>query len=108
MVYESTAFANPPSPGLVFGGAPWAVAHGKEIFNGIIRGIRIYNTSLADSDLSKEICAPLSSAAGLSSSWYLKMNPDPANLACDPIPNRSTAGPTPVWSTAKKATLWKA
>lgn len=106
VTYESNAYEDPPSPALVWGDAPWTVANGHEVYNGILRGIRVYQEALSDADLLQEVCAPGSSAIGRSSLWYLRMNPDPADLACDPIPGRSVAGPTPVWSTTRRATLW--
>jgi hypothetical protein len=108
IVSESKSFPDPPSQGLVWGGAPWVQARGNEIYNGIIRGIRIYKSYLSDADLLSEICQPLSSAVGRSNLWYLRMNTDPANLACDPSPpGRVGAMPLPVWSTTRKATLWR-
>jgi hypothetical protein len=107
IAYESESFPDPPSPGLVWGGAPWVEARGNEIYNGVIRGIRIYKSYLGDADLLSEVCQPLSSASGLSSVWYWRMNTDPANLACDPFRGRVGAGPLPVWSTTRKATLWR-
>jgi len=103
--YESGAFVDPTSRALVFGDAPWNM--GNEVYNGLIRGIRVYTTDLGDADLLQEVAQPASSANGRSTLWYLKMNPDPSDLSCDPIPGRANAGPAPVWSTARRATLWQ-
>jgi hypothetical protein len=105
VTYESNGFSDPPSPGLVFGGAPWTVARGNEIWNGVLRGIRVYGEYLSDADLVAEACAPLSSGAGASSIWYMRMNPEPGDLACDPLPG-GRSGPTPAWSTTRRPTLW--
>ncbi len=106
--YNSVAFDDPPSPGLVWGDAPWTVAHGNEVFDGVIRGIRVYNAYLSDQDILSEICNPMSTANGIDNIWYLKMNPTPDDLSCDSIPGRSSPGPTPVWSTARRPVLWEA
>jgi hypothetical protein len=103
--YESSAFADPPSPGLVFGGAPWTSARGSEIWSGVLRGVRIYRSFLDDADLAVEACAPLASAGGAASIWYVRMSPTPDDLASDALPG-GASGPTPIWSTARRATLW--
>lgn len=95
----------PPKPGLVWGDAPWVQARGREVFNGIIRGIRIYAECLSDEDLVREASEPLSTDAGRESIWYMNMNPTPDGLVSDPI-GSGRERREPVWSTERKARLW--
>ena len=51
---------NPPSPALNWGDAPWNP--GNEVYDGVLRGIRIYNTALSEQDMLSESNNPLSTA----------------------------------------------
>jgi hypothetical protein len=81
------AARNPPSPVIVMGqtpdlnGASWGGYLGWEEFDGIISGIQIYSGLLSLSDIQNEIEAPKSSVSGLSSIWYLNVNPRPGDVA---------------------------
>lgn len=75
-VDSSFGNVNPPNPALVWGGAPWGSEFGNdETYRGLIRGIQIYNDLLTEKDMLREARVPLSTPAGRSSIWYLKMNP---------------------------------
>jgi hypothetical protein len=89
----SWAQNNPPFPAIVIGQAPdlcgpppgncgasWGGFEGWEEFNGIIRGIQIYSGLLSLADIQAEIAAPLSTAAGRASIWYLNLDPRPSDV----------------------------
>jgi len=90
----------PPVPTLTWGDAPWNP--GKEVWNGMLRGIQIYSASLSLADLLREVDAPLSTPAGAESNWYLNINPTPIDLA-----DRSGRGNHPRWVGAERPGLWK-
>ena len=70
---------NPPVPALTFGDAPWH--QGWEVYNGVLRGIRVYSTNLSLADIQSEANSPLSTAAGKTNIWYLNMNPTPNDIS---------------------------
>ena len=79
--------STPPNPAIVMGQSPddgtgksWGGYDGWEEFNGIIRGIQIYTTALTTTEIAQEIQAPMSTAAGFSSIWYLNLNPRPTDV----------------------------
>jgi hypothetical protein len=81
-----SAFGNvdPPNPALVWGGAPWGRVYGNdETYRGLIRGIQIYNQVLTEEDMLQESRAPLSTAAGKESIWYMKLNPTVDDMLSD-------------------------
>lgn len=82
--------ANPPSPALTFGDAPWQP--GRELCSCTLRGIQIYSRLLSHADIQGEIAAPLSTSAGIASIWYLNVNPTPTDIS-----DKSGAGHNPVW-----------
>lgn len=94
----------PASPALTFGGAPWGVVGGQntECLSGTLRGIQVYADDLSLSDIQAEIASPKSTAAGLASIWYLKLNPTPDDIADD-----SGAGHDPAWANANRPTLYE-
>lgn len=81
---------NPPAPALTWGDAPWQP--GNEVWNGILRGIQIYNDLLSLSEIQAEINSPLSTAKGSSNIWYLNTNPTPSDIS-----DKSGRGHHPVW-----------
>jgi len=89
---SSTSYGNtnPPTPALTWGDAPWNP--GREVWNGVLRGIQIYNTKLSLADIQNEIAAPLSTSAGASSIWYLNVNPTPTDIS-----DKSGRGHHPAW-----------
>jgi hypothetical protein len=89
----------PPAPALTWGDAPWNP--GKEVWNGIITGIRVYSTWLTLDEIRAESEAPLSTAAGADNIWYLNMSPTP-----DDIADRSGRGNDPEWVGGERPSLW--
>lgn len=71
--------ATPPAPALTWGDAPWAP--GREVWDGVLRGVQIYATRLALDEILAEIEEPRSTAAGDSSIWYLNLNPTPTDIS---------------------------
>ncbi|MCB2016339.1 MAG: hypothetical protein KDF54_02275, partial [Hydrogenophaga sp.] len=76
----ANGFGSRPYAGkaLSFGDAPWAI--GNERLSGVLRGIQIYAAELSVADILSEVAAPLGTAAGASSIWYLNLNPTPADI----------------------------
>ena len=89
----------PPRPALTWGDAPWAP--GREVWNGILRGIQVYSTNLSVTDIQTEANAPLSTTNGAASVWYLNLNPTPTDIS-----DKSGAGHNPEWVGAERPTLW--
>jgi len=74
----------------------------NEIYNGVIRGIQIYNNTLSLDDIQNEIDSPKSTTAGEESVWYLNINPRANDLA-----DRSGNGNNPTWvSDARPDDYW--
>lgn len=96
-----TTYGNtsPPSPALTWGDAPWNPGH--EVWDGVIRGIQIYSVKLSLADILSEANAPLSTAAGAASVWYLNMNPTPTDIS-----DKSGAGHNPEWVGSERPSLW--
>jgi hypothetical protein len=90
---------NPPVPALTWGDAPWNP--GKEVWDGILRGIQIYSTNLSVSEILTEANSPLSTAAGATNIWYLNLNPTP-----DDISDKSGHGHDPAWVEGEHPALW--
>lgn len=90
---------NPPRPTLTWGDAPWNP--GKEVWNGVIRGIQIYSAKLSMQDMLSEANAPRSTAAGAASIWYLNTNPTPADIS-----DKSGAGHNPEWVGSERPLRW--
>lgn len=89
----------PPVPTLTWGDAPWAP--GNEVWNGILRGIRVYTTNLTLEEILKEAELPLSTAAGAASIWYMNMNPTPTDIS-----DKSGQGHDPQWVGSRRPSLW--
>ena len=89
----------PPVPALTWGDAPWAP--GNEVWNGILRGIQIYATSLTLTDIQAEISTPLSSSAGANTIWYLNLNPTPSDIS-----DKSGQNHNPVWVGSERPALY--
>jgi len=96
--YPSYGNKIPPVPALTFGDAPWH--QGWEVYDGVLRGFRIYSTNLSLSDIQSEADSPLSTAAGKANIWYMNMNPTPNDIL-----DKSGAGHNPTW-VATTASLW--
>jgi hypothetical protein len=92
---------NPPSPALTWGDAPWNP--GNEIWDGVLRGIQIYNSLLALNDIQSEAAVPLSTSAGMGSIWYLNSNPTPTDIS-----DKSGQGHNPEWVGSGRPTLYTA
>ena len=90
---------NPPSPALTWGDAPWNP--GREVWNGILRGIQVYSTALSVQNILSEANSPLSTSAGKSNIWYLNSNPNP-----DDISDKSGRGHNPEWVGNLRPELW--
>ena len=90
---------SPPVPALTWGDAPWAP--GREVWNGVLRGIQIYSANLTVPEILNEVGTPLSTANGASNVWYLNLNPTPTDIA-----DKSGAGHNPAWVGAERPTLW--
>ena len=92
---------NPPAPALTWGDAPWNPGH--EVWRGMLRGIQIYSAGLSLSDVLSEVRAPLSTVAGMTSIWYLNLNPTPLDIS-----DKSGRGHHPEWVGRERPGLWKA
>lgn len=90
---------NPPVPTLTWGDAPWNP--GKEVWDGILRGIQIYASALSLADILSETSTPLSTAAGSASIWYLNLNPTPGDIA-----DQSGKSHDPVWVGGERPAQW--
>lgn len=90
---------NPPAPSLTWGDAPWNP--GNEVWNGVLRGIQIYSRALSLEEIAAEVAAPLSTAAGAASIWYLNINPTPADIS-----DKSGNGHDPVWVGSARPSLY--
>lgn len=90
---------NPPSPALTWGDAPWNP--GKEVWNGVLRGIQIYSSYLSLADIGNEVAAALSTPAGKNSIWYLNLNPTPSDIS-----DKSGKGHHPVWVGNERPALY--
>jgi hypothetical protein len=100
---------NPPNPALTWGDAPWPAAtgvygpsgQGNEVYDGILRGIQIYNNLLTLRDVQREINTPLSTTAGKSSVWYLNVNPTPTDIS-----DKSGKHHDPTWVGSERPKLY--
>ena len=91
----------PPVPTLTWGDAPWNP--GKEVWNGVLRGIQIYSKDLSLADLLSEADAPLSTSSGTAAIWYLNSDPTPGD-----IEDKSGRGNHPDWVGLERPSLWTA
>jgi hypothetical protein len=89
----------PPVPTLTWGDAPWNP--GREVWNGVLRGIQIYAADLSLADIISEASTPLSTSNGAASIWY--RNPDPTP---DDIADKSGRGHHPAWVGPERPRLW--
>ncbi|MDQ3003035.1 MAG: hypothetical protein M3Y08_17455, partial [Fibrobacterota bacterium] len=70
--------------------------------NCILRGLQLYSSNLAVTDILSEINAPMSTSSGGQNVWYLNLNPLP-----DDISDKSGRGHHPSWyNSSARATLW--
>jgi hypothetical protein len=90
---------NPPFPALTFGDAPWNP--GNEVYDGVLRGIRVYATNLSLADIQSEANAPLSTAAGAAKVWYMNMDPTPTDIS-----DKSGKGHQPAWVGSERPKLY--
>ncbi len=101
--------ADPPNPVLAWGDAPWPSSRGiygpsgqgNEVYDGILRGIQIYNIRLSSKDLQREVRQPLSTAMGSSYIWYLNRNPTPTDIS-----DKSGRNNNPKWVGNERPTLY--
>ncbi|WP_280154009.1 twin-arginine translocation signal domain-containing protein [Piscinibacter sp. XHJ-5] len=89
----------PPVPTLTWGDAPWAP--GKEVWNGVLRGIQVYERCLTVGDILRESRSPRSTPAGAASLWYLNLDPTPDDLS-----DKSGRGHHPAWVGDERPQLW--
>ena len=69
---------NPPSPALTFGDSPWYASFQHERLSGVLRGIKIFNKVLSESDMLAEAAADtLVTNEGQANIWYMNINPTP-------------------------------
>jgi hypothetical protein len=94
---------NPPFPALTFGDSPWFAGYQHERLSGVLRGIKIFNRSLSESDILAEAAHDsLVTAQGQLSIWYLNINPTPSDIS-----DKSGNGHNPIWADpAARAGLW--
>lgn len=98
---------NPPSPALTWGDAPWNPS--AEMYNGVLRGIQIYNAKLTTTQVNilkacefdSEVLATCT-AQGITTPWYLCMNPTPTDIT-----DKSGSGHNPAWVGSARPTLYK-
>ena len=102
---SNTSFGNinPPSPALTFGDSPWYADYQHERLSGVLRGIKIFNKGLSESDtLSEAAVDSLVTAQGSANIWYMNINPTPNDIS-----DKSAAGHNPIWAdSAHRAALW--
>lgn len=86
---------NPPVPALTWGDAPWQP--GDEVWNGVLRGIQIYDVVLTPAQIAAEIANP----GSVRTPWYLNLNPTPTDIS-DKSGNRHN----PQWVGNERPSLW--
>jgi hypothetical protein len=94
---------NPPSPALTFGDSPWYASFQHERLSGVLRGIKIFNKVLSESDMLAEAAADaLVTNEGQANIWYMNINPTPSDIS-----DKSGAGHHPAWADPNnRASLW--
>ena len=94
---------NPPAPALTFGDSPWYADYQHERLSGVLRGIKIFNRSLSESDTLAEAASDaLATSQGTANIWYMNINPTPSDIS-----DKSGKGHHPTWADPNnKATLW--
>jgi hypothetical protein len=94
---------NPPAPALTFGDSPWYAQFQHERLSGVLRGIKIFNRVLSESDMQAEAASDaLATSAGIANVWYMNINPTPSDIS-----DKSGKGHHPAWADPNnKATLW--
>lgn len=90
---------NPPVPALTWGDAPWNPS--AEVWDGVLRGIQIYSSTLSLADIQSEIVTPLSTTTGATNIWYLNINPTPTDIS-----DKSGQGHQPEWVGTLRPTLY--
>jgi chitodextrinase len=96
---SSSGNVNPPKPTLAWGDAPWSP--GREMMDGVLRGIQIYNSRLSLAEIQTEVANPLSTTAGSGSIWYLNLNPTPTDIS-----DKSGRGNHPAWVGTQRPALY--
>lgn len=91
----------PPVPALTWGDAPWAP--GKEVWNGMLSGIQIYESCLSVDDILREASFSRSTSNGADSLWYLNLSPTPEDIA-----DKSGRGHHPEWVGTERPRFWAA
>jgi len=106
-VIEYTAAASygntmPSAPALTFGDSPWYAQYQHERLSGVLRGIKIFDKSLSESDLLAEAGADsLVTSEGQAHVWYMNINPTPTDIS-----DKSGKGHHPVWGSSTRPLLW--
>lgn len=96
---SASGLSNPTGPAVQIGGNQQAAAN--EQFNGVIRGIQIYNSKLSLVDIYSEIATPKSTTAGAASAWYINVNPTVADIT-----DKSGAGHDFSWANSTNVTTY--
>ncbi len=88
---------------LTFGDSPWYAGLQHERFSGVLRGIKIFNKSLSESDVLAEAASDsLATGDGIANIWYMNINPTPSDIS-----DKSGKGHHPAWADPNnKASLW--
>ena len=86
----------------VNGDAPWYAQYQHERLSGVLRGIKIFNKALSESDLLAEAGSDsLVTTEGQANIWYMNVNPSPSDIS-----DKSGRGHHPVWASSAKPSLW--
>jgi hypothetical protein len=95
--------AIPPAPALTWGDNPWWADYGHERLNGVLRGIKIFNKVLSESDTVTEASSDqLVTTEGQAYVWYMNINPRP-----DDVTDKSGKGNHPTWTGSARPGLWQ-
>jgi hypothetical protein len=93
----------PPAPALTFGDSPWFANYQHERLSGVLRGIKIFNRVLSESDTLAEAASDaLVTSQGAANVWYMNINPTPSDIS-----DKSGRGHHPAWAQpSSRASLW--
>jgi hypothetical protein len=107
-VIETTVPANfgnvdPPNPAITFGDSPWWASFQHERLSGVLRGVKIFNKLLSETDtLSEAASDSLASPDGRANVWYANPNPTPSDIS-----DKSGRNNNPTWADPNnRASLW--
>lgn len=98
---QSWGNRTPPVPALTWGDAPWAP--GREVWHGVLSGIRVYDQCLSLDEILAEAQRPASTPRGAAALWYLNLEPTPGD-----INDKSGRGHHPHWVGDERPREWRA